>query len=622
MDDRIRVLYAEDDPGDAELTRRRFALDAPECDLDIAHSGRACLDRLAQHDYDLLLLDSHLPDMNGLDIVSTLMRQGVTLPVVLITEVGDEDVAIAALRSGAYDYIVKTEGYLTHLPHVIDNAIARFHLDQTASRLRAELEALTRSLKHKVPERTAALEQEGDECKRTEATLHESERQYREFLTHLPVAAYVTDTTGRITLHNDAAVALWGRRPDPGDRWWGSASKLYTPDGAHLPHSQCPMVVAIRENRSFYNFEVIAEQADGTQAMILANIRPVKDASGRVLGATNVIVDITGRTQAEAALLARVGQQAAVAEIVSVALSDAGTDQVLNRVVAMIASVLDVELCNVLELLPDHSALLVRAGVGWQAGVVGQATVPTDRYSQAGYTLFIDEPVIVQALRTETRFQGSSLLLDHGVVSGLSVKIVGPNGPFGVLGAHTTRLRTFTADDVHFLQAMANVLANMIARKQAETSLAGSQQLQSLILESVEDGIHGMDLDGRILFESPAALKMFGWRAEEMIGQHAHTLIHHHHADGRPYPVEECPLYRTVRDGQVRHVHNEVYFRQDGTSFPVEYTVSALREDAGALCVRLYGRRARASRGLATGYCLSGQTVYSGRPAARGARGA
>lgn len=120
-------------------------------------------------------------------------------------------------------------------------------------------------------------------------------------------------------------------------------------------------------------------------------------------------------------------------------------------------------------------------------------------------------------------------------------------------------------------------------RHQAERALAGSQQLQGLILESVEDGIHGLDLDGRIVFENSAALKMFGWRPEEMIGQYSHTLIHHHRADGRPYPVEECPVYRTLYDGQVRHVHNEVFFRKDGTSFPVEYTASALRDDSDAI---------------------------------------
>lgn len=128
--------------------------------------------------------------------------------------------------------------------------------------------------------------------------LRESEARYREFMTGLPVAAYITDTTGRITLYNEAAVALWGRRPEKGDLWCGS-HRLYTADGMLLPHEQCPAAVAIRENRSFKDYEAIAEQADGTRVNFLANITPITDGSGRVLGVTNVILDITERRRVE-----------------------------------------------------------------------------------------------------------------------------------------------------------------------------------------------------------------------------------------------------------------------------------------------------------------------------------
>jgi PAS domain S-box-containing protein len=123
----------------------------------------------------------------------------------------------------------------------------------------------------------------------------------------------------------------------------------------------------------------------------------------------------------------------------------------------------------------------------------------------------------------------------------------------------------------------------VVARKHAETSLAESERVRRSILESVEEGIHGLDITGHIVFENPASLKMFGWKAQEMVGQHSHTLIHHHRADGSLYPVEECPVYCTLHDGQTRHIHNEVFFRQDGTSFPVEYTASALRDDSGVI---------------------------------------
>ena len=132
---------------------------------------------------------------------------------------------------------------------------------------------------------------------------------------------------------------------------------------------------------------------------------------------------------------------------------------------------LNVEYCQLLELLPDGETLLLRSGVGWQPGLVGNATLGTSTDFQAGYTLLSHQPVIIEDMRTETRFQGSSLLLDHGVVSGLSVAIESKGYPFGVLAAHTSKQRTFTQEDINFLQAVANVLTMAIENGQANKEI-------------------------------------------------------------------------------------------------------------------------------------------------------
>lgn len=127
------------------------------------------------------------------------------------------------------------------------------------------------------------------------------------------------------------------------------------------------------------------------------------------------------------------------------------------------------------------------------------------------------------------------------------------------------------------------IARDITERRQAAEALAEANRLRELILESVGDGIHGIDFAGKIAFENAAALTMFGREAQEMIGQEAHALIHHHHPDGSDYPAEDCPIYRTLRDGKTRHVENEVFFRRDGTSFPVEYTCCAMKDAAGAI---------------------------------------
>ncbi|HWY29113.1 MAG TPA: PAS domain S-box protein, partial [Candidatus Acidoferrum sp.] len=112
---------------------------------------------------------------------------------------------------------------------------------------------------------------------------------------------------------------------------------------------------------------------------------------------------------------------------------------------------------------------------------------------------------------------------------------------------------------------------------------AGEEETVDLISELRQEGIHGLDADGRIVFENRAASAMFGWREEEMRGKAAHELIHHHRADGREYPVEECPIHQTLRDGQTRRIENEVFCRKDGTFFPVEYACSPVRDEAGTI---------------------------------------
>ena len=192
-------------------------------------------------------------------------------------------------------------------------------------------------------------------------------------------------------------------------------------------------------------------------------------------------------------------QQTAVAELGQRALAGTDLSTLMNDTVALVAQALNVQFCKVLELLPDGTALLLRAGVGWKDGSVGSATVGAGTDSQAGYTLLHKEPVIVKDLRTETRFIGPPLLHEHGVVSGMSVIIPGQDQPFGVLGAHTTRRRMFTRDDVHFLQATANVLATALERKRAEEELKQTVSLLNATLESTADGLLVVDLTGKIV---------------------------------------------------------------------------------------------------------------------------
>ncbi len=132
-----------------------------------------------------------------------------------------------------------------------------------------------------------------------EERLRESERHNRELLEALPAAIYTTDAEGRINYYNQAAVAFSGRRPILGSDEWCVTWRLFTPDGTPLPHDQCPMAVALKEGRAVRGEEAIAERPDGSRVPFIPFPTPLRDASGNVVGAINMLVDITERKRAE-----------------------------------------------------------------------------------------------------------------------------------------------------------------------------------------------------------------------------------------------------------------------------------------------------------------------------------
>src|SRR6516162_2829670 len=129
-----------------------------------------------------------------------------------------------------------------------------------------------------------------------------SERRFRELLESLPAAVYTTDAEGRVTFYNQAAVELAGEAPDTSKPGSGAGGRLrlYRPDGAPLANDQSPMAVALRENRSVTGVEALAERADGTRIPFIAYPTPLRDEAGELIGAVNMLVDISERKQSEA----------------------------------------------------------------------------------------------------------------------------------------------------------------------------------------------------------------------------------------------------------------------------------------------------------------------------------
>ena len=217
---------------------------------------------------------------------------------------------------------------------------------------------------------------------------------------------------------------------------------------------------------------------------------PVEAAAGTIeivgkVEAIGIFCDRSEEERLEDELKTRTLQQAAVAELGQRALAGAELPDLMDRAVTALTRTLDVEFARVLELTADGHTFVVRAGVGWNEAPGGPETVDLRLRSQAGFTLISDLPVIVEDFVSESRFPNPVPRMG-GLTSGMSVVIRGEEQPWGVLCANSAHHRRFSSDDVHFLQAVANVLAETILGKGIQDALRRAGDRERELREELE----------------------------------------------------------------------------------------------------------------------------------------
>jgi excisionase family DNA binding protein/PAS domain S-box-containing protein len=258
------------------------------------------------------------------------------------------------------------------------------------------------------------------------------------------VSPYIEEISGHSAADFRASATLWRELIHPDDR-----ERIFA-----LRRRQ------LQSNERFA-FEYRLQGVDGQTLWVREEAVPQETSSGDNPW-DGIVLNIDERKRVEQALQSRLRQQDVVAQISRRALETSDLQLLFDEAVLFVHDTLGVDYSKVLRLEPGGDHFLIIAGVGWQEGFVGQATVSATAYSQAGYTLLSNAPIIVEDLRRETRFEGPSVLFEHNVISSLTVIIPGPEKAWGVLGAHTLRYRPFSVGDVYFLQSVANAIANAI----------------------------------------------------------------------------------------------------------------------------------------------------------------
>ncbi|PWJ86934.1 PAS domain S-box-containing protein [Mesorhizobium loti] len=212
----------------------------------------------------------------------------------------------------AGDYVGRNIGDFYPDTEVIDDILARLSRGEKIDKYPARLCASDGSIRHVEVTSTAHFEDGklvGTRCFTVDVTdLHlartellSQDSQFHQILDSLPVAVYTTDAAGTITYFNPAAAEFAGRTPEIGKDKWCVTFRLFNPDGSEFPHDQCPMAVTLRENRPVRNQQALAQRPDGTLFPFEPFPTPIRDEDGKLIGAVNMLLDLTQRAIADEA---------------------------------------------------------------------------------------------------------------------------------------------------------------------------------------------------------------------------------------------------------------------------------------------------------------------------------
>ncbi len=265
-------------------------------------------------------------------------------------------------------------------------------------------------------------------------------------------------------------------------------------------------------------------------------------------------------------------QQNVLARFGELALKSENLDEILYQACSLVVEALHTDLAKVMEVQPDGVSLLVRAGVGWPAGVVGKVIVDVEKGSSEGHALVTGQSVICSDIDTEERFACADFLRQAGVRALANVIIIGPDHrrPYGILQVDSRQPRDFSDDDTNFLRSYANLLAAAVERlriggevSRAQASLRRSENRFRAIVESAADyAIMTIDLDGRITGWNQGARAIMGWEEAEVIGQPAGLIFT---PPDRAANAPDLEMQNALTNG--RATDERWHMKRDGTMF-------------------------------------------------------
>jgi two-component system, LuxR family, sensor kinase FixL len=311
----------------------------------------------------------------------------------------------------------------------------------------------------------------------------------------------------------------------------------------------------------------------GQEIIVLSRFQVVPQA-GKGMLILESTRDITDAKKNEQRLEHRLREQAVVARFSLDALQATNIQTICDDATHLLAREMNVDFSSLFESLADEKTMVLRSGSGWKPGHVGVTKIEIGEETAIGRTLQLNQPIVIENVREDRHLRLPKFMREHKVTSSMAVVIQGRDRAFGVLGVDTTEHRAFTGEDIHFLEAIGNVLATAISRIQFEHESRDIAARLKDIVDTAVDGIITINERGIVETMNPSAERIFGYAADEVLGRNVSMLM------PEPYQSEHdgyLERYRRTGERRIIGIGREVRGRRkDGTEFPMDLAISAI----------------------------------------------
>lgn len=530
MPKQLSILIVEDSPDDALLVERQISGSGCSVKCERVETAEAMELALAGGTWDAVIADCSLPEFSAVDALRLAQLHAIELPFIVVSGTIGETTAVELMRAGAHDYVMKGD-------------------------LHRLVPALERELREAETRR---------DRRAMEAELRNRERRYRAVVEQSADGIILLGSDGRFLEANLRAAELMGcERHELVD--------LKVGDLLPLKIGSDPRALEVFSNGRAFRVDHDLPRKDGS--------RFPAEVTARLLDEHLLITihDISARKKTEHELALRARQQAAIATLGQSALAATGLKSLMREACSLSAIVLEVDFAQVVERRWNPLRGAIIAGHGWPPEIIELETeVRAD--SHVCRAASEGRPVVFEYLASDLSLQGSPLLAEHGIVSGAAVVIGAPASLFGVLAVHSRQSRSFSGEDVAFLQSLANVLADAIDRKKREDAMLASEKSLAEAQRIAGLGSWSWDLASGDIIWSDQTFSIFGLQpgSAAIDIERFYELVHSDDRDAVARAVaaalegeEYAAEYRVMRpDGELRVLQESAEVVRDATGRP------------------------------------------------------